>query len=166
MIKDRKDILNALKGSNNVGIELGVAGGRYSKQMVESNKFSKVYGVDIYQDHHDTKQYLSTLSYIGLDNPYTLIRSSFEEALILFPDNFFDYIYIDGYAHTGQEEGKTLYNWFSKLKENGIFAGHDYHSKWPKTVKAVDEFVKFYNLNLNLTNEQTPLYPSWYTFKE
>jgi hypothetical protein len=166
MINNRKDILDLLNGSNNIGIELGVASGTYSKQMVDSNKFSKVYGIDVYNDHHNTKQYLSALTYIGLDKPYTLIRSSFEETLTLFQDNFFDYIYVDGYAHTGQEDGKTLYTWFSKLKENGIFAGHDYHTAWPKTIRVVDEFIKSYNLNLNLTNEQEPLYPSWYTFKE
>ena len=166
MINNRKDILDLLNGSNNIGIELGVANGTYSKQMVDSNKFSKVYGIDVYNDHHNTKQYLSALTYIGLDKPYTLIRSSFEETLTLFNDNFFDYIYVDGYAHTGQEDGKTLYTWFSKLKTGGIFAGHDYHGKWPKTIRVVDEFIKSYNLNLNLTNEQEPLYPSWYTFKE
>ena len=164
MIKDRKDIITFLKGSDNIGIELGVAGGHYSKQMVESNKFSKVYGVDIYKDHHDTKQYLSALSYIGLDKPYSLIRSTFEEALNLFSDNFFNYIYIDGYAHTGQEEGKTLQMWFSKLKSGGIFAGHDYHEQWPKTIKAVDSFIESYNLKLNQTTEA--LYPSWYVFKK
>ena len=166
MINNRKDILDLLNGSNNIGIELGVANGTYSKQMVDSNKFSKVYGIDVYNDHHNTKQYLSALTYIGLDKPYTLIRSSFEETLTLFQDNFFDYIYVDGYAHTGQEDGKTLYTWFSKLKTGGIFAGHDYHTAWPKTIRVVDEFIKSYNLNLNLTNEQNPLYPSWYTFKE
>ena len=84
MINNRKDILDLLNGSNNIGIELGVANGTYSKQMVDSNKFSKVYGIDVYNDHHNTKQYLSALTYIGLDKPYTLIRSSFEETLTLF----------------------------------------------------------------------------------
>lgn len=169
MTNSRNDLFNLLKGDQNIGIELGVAKGLYSKAMVDSNKFYKVYGIDRYGDHHDTKEYIDALKYVGLDKPYILIRSFFEEALDLFSDNYFDFIYIDGYAHSGQEKGKTFEQWFSKLKIGGIFAGHDYHSKWPLTVKHVDEFVKENNLVLNKTseenNEKNHLYPSWYLLK-
>lgn len=169
MIENRNDIFKLLVGDQNIGIELGVARGTYSKAMIDSNKFCKVYGIDRYSDHHNTKEYINALKYVGLDKPYILIRSFFEEALELFSDNYFDFIYIDGYAHTGQESGKTFQQWFSKLKTGGIFAGHDYHTKWPLTVKYVDEFVKENNLVLNKTleenNEKNHLYPSWYVLK-
>jgi hypothetical protein len=169
MINNRNDIVNLLVGSENIGIELGVAKGRYSKLMIDSGKFSKVYGIDRYTDHHDSKEYISAISYVGLNKPYVLIRSTFDEAITLFEDECFDFIYVDGYAHTGQEEGKTLQKWFSKLKKGGVFAGHDYHSKWPLTVKYVDNFVKENNLVLNKTceenNEKNHLYPSWYVLK-
>ena len=40
----RHDVLEALKGQNNVCIELGVAAGHYSKRMVQSGKFKRFYG--------------------------------------------------------------------------------------------------------------------------
>lgn len=169
MINSRNDLFSVLNGSKNIGIELGVAKGRYSKLMVDSGKFSKVYGIDRYTDHHDSKEYISAISYVGLDKPYVLIRSTFDEALTLFEDEYFDFIYVDGYAHTGQEEGKTLYSWYRKLKKGGVFAGHDYHEKWPLTKKSVDNFVAENNLTLNITfeenDEKNCLYPSWYVLK-
>ncbi len=163
MIKTRNDLFNLLNGDINIGIELGVAKGIYSKSMIDSNRFHKVYGVDRYNDHHDTKEYINALEYIGLNKPYSLIRCLFEEALNLFPDNYFNFIYIDGYAHTGQEKGKTLEQWFCKLKKEGIFAGHDYHQKWPLTIEHVDKFAKENNLILSNTLEEN--YPSWYILK-
>jgi hypothetical protein len=33
---------------------------------------------------------------------------SFDDALDIFDDEFFDFIYIDGFAHTGEEGGNQL----------------------------------------------------------
>ena len=104
----RHDVLEALKGKNNVGIELGVAGGHYSKRMVQSGKFKRFYGIDLYEDHHDTKEYVSALSLVGIEENYSLLRMSFDDAIGLFEDNLFDFICFDGYAHTGEEGGKTF----------------------------------------------------------
>ena len=43
----RYDVVRALKGQNNIGIELGVAAGHYSKRMVQSNRFKHFFGVDL-----------------------------------------------------------------------------------------------------------------------
>ena len=53
----RHDVVSLLEGSENVGIELGVAEGIYSKRMIDSGKFARFYGVDVYGDSHDTKEY-------------------------------------------------------------------------------------------------------------
>ena len=95
----------------------------------------------------------------------------FDEALSLFPDEYFDFIYIDGYAHTGQDNGKTLTDWWPKLKKGGVFSGDDYHSDWPNTMRVVNEFTAQNNLKLNIfkfTAEKGRWsnYPSWYTIKE
>ena len=69
------------------------------------------------------------------------------EASNLFDDNVFDLIYIDA-DHTYESVKNDLNSWYSKLKNGGIFAGHDYceyYIESTKTkfgvVKAVDEFV-------------------------
>lgn len=88
-----------------------------------------------------------------------VLRLTFDQAVAIFPDSFFDVVYIDGYAHTGQDDGKTLRDWWPKLKVGGLFSGHDYHPKFPKTVKHVDDFCKKAGAALSLTDDE---YPSWY----
>ena len=166
----RHDVLEALRGQNNVGIELGVAGGDYSKRMVQSRKFRRFYGVDLYEDHHDTKEYVWALNSIGIEENYSLLRMSFDDAIDLFEDNFFDFIYFDGYAHTGEEGGKTFSDWYKKLKVGGVFAGDDYHDDWPLVKWAVNDMVAKLSCELNVTGktENTNLnkYPSWFFNKE
>ena len=91
----------------------------------------------------DVNQYIRALKTLKVhETKNSLLRMDFCDALNLFEDCTFDFIYIDGYAHTGENEGKTLYDWYPKLKKGGMFAGDDYHNDWPKVVHHVDEFCK------------------------
>ncbi len=166
----RHDIIQELSENNNIGIELGVAKGIYSKRMLESNKFQRFYGVDIYGDKHDTKEYIQALNYINFqDSRYSLLRCDFDSAIDLFPDNYFDFIYIDGYAHTGEEGGKTIIDWYKKLKVGGIIAGDDYHEDWPLVIWAVNDFILQTQELLSITSEQESSeyskYPTWFIKK-
>ena len=166
----RHDLLKILDGQNYIGIELGVAGGHYSDRMMKSGKFKKFYGVDLYEDHHNVSEYISALKLVGVDKNYVLLRMSFDEALELFDDSYFDFIYFDGYAHTGEEGGKTFNDWFKKLKVGGVFAGDDYHDDWPLVKWAVNNMVSQLGCDLQVTGklEDTNLnrYPSWFFKKE
>jgi len=75
-----------------------------------------------------------------------------------------DFVYVDGYAHTGQEGGRTLDQWWAKVRPGGIMAGHDYHEQWPLTVQAVNQFAARIGLAVHLTHEDE--FPSWYFFKK
>jgi hypothetical protein len=106
-------------------------------------------------------------------NKNTIIKSKFSDAVDDFPDEFFDFIYIDGYAHTGQDNGETLNQWWPKLKKGCVFSGDDYHTtEWPLTVKAVNEFCSEHDLKLNIfkfeneDNNHWCRFPSWYVIKE
>ena len=89
------------------------------------------------------KRCISALKYIGIENTtYSLLRMDFDDALLLFEDNYFDFIYVDGFAHTGEEGGKTLIDWIKKLKVGGYLAGDDYHNDWPLVVWAVNDLAK------------------------
>jgi len=166
----RHHVINSLKGSDNVGIELGVAGGIFSKRMVESGKFKMFYGVDIYSDHHDTSEYLRALQHVGIEANYKLLRMSFDDALGLFDDDYFDFIYFDGYAHTGEEGGKSFVDWYRKVKIGGVVAGDDYDDEWPLVKWAVNTFVKALDADLSVTGltETTNLshFPSWFFTKK
>jgi len=91
-----------------------------------------------------------------------VLRARFDEALALFPDASLDFVYIDGYAHTGNEAGQTLLDWWPKVKPGGLFAGHDYALEWPKNVAAVDRFREVAGIadeRFWITSEDR--YPSW-----
>ncbi|KHD23462.1 hypothetical protein NM09_18505 [Vibrio caribbeanicus] len=165
----RQDIIKLIEGDNLVGIELGVAGGEFSKRMVESGRFSQFYGVDMYADMHDTDEYKMALKHVGIDKNYKLFRMTFEEALDLFEDNSLDFIYVDGYAHSGEEGGRTIIDWSKKVKIGGLIAGDDYHKDWPLVVQAVDSFVESINGDLYVTENvekgPTSEFPSWGVIK-
>jgi len=166
----RDAVLAPLKGKKNVGIELGVAGGSFSMRIVESGKFDKVFGVDTYDDYyHHIDEYREAISRVGLMSNYSLLRMTFEEALSLFPDEFFDFIYVDGFAHTGQEGGQTLADWYPKLKVGGIMAGDDYHDDWPLVQWAVNDFASALGVGLSITEKTEShsynRYPSWFIAK-
>jgi hypothetical protein len=78
-------------------------------------------------------------------------------------------IYIDGYAHTGQEGGQTLRDWWPKLAPGGVFAGHDYDlAAYPQTVCAVNDFIlemdrRGIRLHLQVIDEKP--HPSWWIVK-
>ena len=166
----RVDVVSLLNGDKNIGIELGVAKGEFSKLMLESSAFRRFYGVDAYSDVHDTDEYIAALTNVGVEEvQYSLIRSNFASALDLFPDEYFDFIYIDGFAHTGEEGGKTLVDWYPKLKVGGVFAGDDYHQDWPLVVWAVNDFAIKVGCVLSVTSvngtSNYSRYPTWYIQK-
>ncbi|MGB1932958.1 MAG: class I SAM-dependent methyltransferase [Candidatus Puniceispirillaceae bacterium] len=168
---NRHDVVNLLEGSENIGIELGVAKGVYAQRMVNSGKFQRFYGVDVYGDTHDTAEYCAALKRIGFQNPgYCLLRMDFDSALGLFEDSYFDFIYIDGFAHTGEEGGKTLVDWVKKLKIGGVLAGDDYHYDWPLVKWAVNDFAAKLGTDLNVTTELEDVdysrYPTWFIRKK
>jgi SAM-dependent methyltransferase len=163
----RWNVIDDLPDSGNLGIELGVAAGSFSARMVGSGKFARFWGVDMYADNHNINEYKTALQTVGMDQNYHLLRMTFDQAIDLFPDNHFDFIYVDGYAHTGEEGGRTLLNWYAKLKPGGIMAGDDYdRAAWPLVVWAVHDVVLQLGLHLRVTAHTVDAtynrFPSWF----
>lgn len=123
-----------------------------------------LFSIDRWGDHHDTLEMdrcRELLAAWGVRS--RVIRSTFAEALELFEPASLDFVYVDGYAHEGQERGRTLRDWWPKLRPGGLFAGHDYHSDWQATVDMVDRFMAMEGLDFRVTGEER--WPSWYTVK-
>jgi predicted O-methyltransferase YrrM len=164
----RASILSSLIKDTDIGIELGVADGYFSAQILSQSNIKMLYSIDMWAGDrgHDIKQYKTAIKkLLKFANRNYIIKLKFEEALDLFDDNYFDFIYIDGYAHTGQDSGKTLYDWWPKLKSGGIFSGHDYDSKFPIMIKTVDSFIVSLNNNYSLKIIEEKPYNSWYIIK-
>jgi len=168
----REDIAR-LAAPGSIGVELGVATGQFSRRLLETGRFSVLYSIDAWGDgrHNAVEMALATAALAGYGAASKIIRARFDQAVHQFDDGFFDFIYIDGYAHTGQENGQTLEEWWSKLKTGGVFAGDDYSRSWPHTIRAVDAFVEKHNLDLHIFKFDGPRdrvwdqSPSWYVIK-
>ncbi len=170
VLQERKELPLFLERDGLIGIELGVAGGWYSRRLRETGLFAQLYGVDIYGDRHDTGEYVKALKNVGIGENYWLLRMRFDEALDMFPDEHFDFVYIDGYAHNGEERGKTMFDWYAKVKVGGMIAGHDYHKKWPLVTTSVDTLSDLTGqpiLRSALSEPRDPQdkFPSWAMMK-
>jgi len=131
------------------GIEIGTAEGYTTNYLLETIKDLKLIGVDPYVDYVDWNNNIISNSEIGYQNivnldekygdRYTHIRASSDEAVAMLEDGIFDFIFIDG-LHTYEQVLKDCRNYYPKLKQNGLFIGHDYSSILD-VKKAVDEFA-------------------------
>lgn len=148
--KNRQDFLKEFK-KDLICAELGVFNGTFSKYILEIMKPRKLYLIDSWR--------LSTSIWSGTKTEDLLnsVKDKFKnekcikiyekndvEFLPSFPDNFFDWIYLDTthtYAHT-KSELEILKN---KIEFNGTIAGHDWYEdenhKLHGVCKAVKEFL-------------------------
>lgn len=148
------------------GAELGVAKGSFSASLLQRSGLKVLFSIDRWNDHHDLSEYVGALEKLNkFASRSVVIRSTFEEALPHFREQPpLDFIYVDGYAHTGQEAGKTLEDWWPLLRPGGVFAGHDYHERWQPTVDAVNAFAEAHGVErITLTGEER--FPSWHFMK-
>ena len=139
--QNRQQLVVNFLNDNSVAAELGVAKGAFSSFMLQETKCRKLYSIDMWagdRGHDDVEMEKCAELLAPFGTRSEIIHSRFEECLDRFNDAHFDFVYIDGYAHTGQEEGKTLTDWWPKVKVGGVLAGHDYCSSWPMVVEAVD----------------------------
>lgn len=99
------------------------------------------------------KQYLD-FAFKMVDKPFVKIYREYTfKAVTHFPDEYFDFIYIDA-DHTYEGCLKDLTDWYSKVKRGGFFIGDDYRQIIvPETgikfgvIEAVNEFTTKNNLN-------------------
>lgn len=140
-------------------IELGVAAGRFAVELMQSNASARYIGIDRWSDHHDGEEYGRAKTLIEALGG-SVIRATFTDARPGFADGSADLVYVDGYAHTGQDGGQTLRDWWPVVRPGGIFAGHDYCGQYQPTIDAVDAFVSEYRLELRIIDE-SPHFSWW-----
>jgi len=162
-VKKRNDLSSLIK-PDSVCAELGVARGDFSKYLLENTKMRLLVSIDRWAGDraHGEAEYKEAVGLLKqFGDRSKIIRHSFSDALHIFPVEFFDFIYIDGYAHEG--ESGAIERWWSRLKPGGIYSGHDYDKHYPLVVEAVDRFVEKHNKKLYITQEDR--YNSWFFLK-
>ncbi len=153
---DRHKIVSALINKNGaeIAVELGVAFGGNSENILSNTNVKKLYGVDSYKnrwtynDGMNKKQpeldyiYQKTIERLKkFGQRYEHIRKSSRDALKDTPNNL-DFVYIDAdHSYIGCLNDLRL--WVPKVKVGGIIAGDDYHSKTsPGVTIAVNKYFK------------------------
>ncbi len=149
-----------------LGVEVGVAGGWYSEQIMKRNPQLSLYGVDPWVPYRGYNDYTRTSTFSKLlaeaeerlskYSNYAFVKEFSMDALSMFRDNSLDFVYIDA-NHGDPYVTQDITEWYKKVRPGGILAGHDYtRSKGreggppPKndTIEATNKFVKENNLIL------------------
>jgi len=129
----------------NVGVEVGVRMGGYSKVLCEANPDLQLYSIDpwtafnrVTQEQQDDfyKRAVENLA------PYNavIIKKQSLEAVDLFEDRSLDFIHLDG-RHEFDHIMMELILWTKKVRVGGIVSGHDY-SMFPDVARAADAYVQ------------------------
>jgi hypothetical protein len=176
-IKTRNDFLSIIP-KNSKCCEIGVFRGDYSKLIYNICNPSLLCLVDIFHGkgysgdkdglnivHSDDMNlfYNDLTEYYKNNSNVKIFKTDSANFLKNIPNNFFDFIYIDGdHSFDGVYSDLTLS--YEKLKLGGILSGHDYHESIGGVLPAVDRF--FYEKKLKLNTTEEDLLPTFWTVKE
>ena len=140
-------------GENLIGIEVGIGRALNLCMLAQLCKNLKmIYGVDNFKPYTDFKysKHLGekeqdnnkiiafhNIKYSGFKNTIKVIEKDSIIAVNDFEDNSVDFIFLDSYV-TEDDCKIDLKNWYKKLKNGGIFAGHDFNINFVK--QTVENF--------------------------
>ena len=144
------DLVDHLFGQQEtlVGLEIGVASGWTMNHFLQNLSNLKLIGIDPYIGYMDGSreitqelldaQYLAAQDNISDFAPRgKILRGYSQDFVNSFEDKSLDYIFIDGdHSYEGALRDCELF--FPKIKNGGIFAGHDW--SFDGVQKAVNEF--------------------------
>jgi len=147
------------KGKSITAIEIGTFKGENAKYILKILNINKLYIIDPWEEY---KKYEENRSQKSLNNAYNKTKRrlrNYKNKIIYLKDYSsnvvdkvpkVDYIYIDG-NHAYKYVLEDCRNYWSKIKEGGILAGHDI--AWETTLNAVQDFCKENNLNFQVTGQ-------------
>lgn len=165
MINVREQIVELLS-PNSIGCELGVFEGDFSQSLVDSNKFSELYLVDLFSGSASNfgKHYPDA----SILNEYVKKKfQSHSSVKVVKQDSIsflqtskinFDFIYIDT-IHTYHHLIQELNSAHDCIKPGGYICGHDYCIEFMGVIQAVKEFSTKYQYPVIVTTEND--YPSF-----
>lgn len=155
--------------------EVGVERGLNAVEMVQYLNLNKLYLIDDYLPYTDylggfCPQDIQDKVYSWMFErliPYldkiVLVTRSSIFASTLFPDGFFDFVYIDG-NHNYESVKQDMSAWFPKVKKGGLMGGHDFDIRnivRQDVAEAVKDFCKENNLEYMIFPYELPAYNDW-----
>lgn len=157
MIKHRIN-LNTLLPENPITVELGVAEGLFSRDILQEWKPELHYLVDVWgtanlpgdvgndQPWHDSN-YQNVIKLLEPFTNYKILRGLTVQMSGHVPDNSVDLVYIDA-CHSYECVRDDINAWWDKVKSGGIMAFHDYEMSHYGVKQAVVEFAYSRGLNV------------------
>lgn len=162
------------------GAEIGVQRGDFSAVIRNTWKNGTIHLIDRWKYEEDyvdvanisyreqLNNYLYVVTRFSENYDVKIYRTDSVEATNHFPDEYFDWIYIDA-DHSYEGCKRDLNAWYPKLKKGGMFCGHDFlDGEIPAGIfgvkSAVEEFLKEKDAQLFVTQEQE--WKSWYFIKD
>ena len=160
MIKDRIALVEHFKELGfTKGAEIGVADGRYAEILCQTIPDLEYYGIDVWAEYDGNwrdnnyqnvayERAKDRLKDYGKSN---LIKRTSLEASSLIPDDYLDFVFIDG-SHLFDNVMLDILLWSKKVRKGGIISGHDYYQfKNSGIIQAVNAYVEEHKIDLNLT---------------
>ena len=153
-----------------VGIEIGTHLGHTTEYLLDTNPMLILHGVDPYSAYTDWNnisynekvkedEYQNFLAKISEHKDrYTHHRKTSDDAVADFENEGFDFIFIDG-IHTYDQVLKDCRNYYPKLREGGLFCGHDL-TTIAGVGKAVMEFTNSIGKPVSRAKQDV-----WYFYK-
>lgn len=142
LLKDFKNI---------VGCEIGTEYGINARDILEKYDIKTLYLVDPYclyisvsgnvagEESEEVRKIAH--NYLkDFEDKIVWVREFSWNAVNLIPNNL-DFVYIDG-DHRKETVEKDIKLYYPKVRKSGLVAGHDYDSRAPGVVSAVNEFFK------------------------
>ena len=157
----RNDLISTLT-KNCIFAEIGVFQGTFSKLIYSFLKPQELHLIDIFEGTVCSGDKDGcNLTWANLNHEFNVLKNFFKEQnsvklhkgkskdiLIKFPDDYFDFIYVDGdHSYEGAIADLELAR--KKIKNGGIILGHDYSAEMPEVIKAVNDFIGQNNLQID-----------------
>ena len=170
LISDRNELLNYLP-KYGICAEIGVDKGEYSQSIFDRNRPARLHlidrwGSERYGDECE-KAVRDRFSNEIAENKIVINKGASVEVLSGFPDEYFDWTYIDT-IHDYELTSKELEVCRRKVRKGGIIAGHDFTmGNWNTgykygVIEAVYEFCakydwEFYAITMELNSNSFAL---------
>jgi predicted O-methyltransferase YrrM len=124
--------------------EVGIANGDsviyLAQELKNLGKDFKIYAIDNmgYGGFFQMKTIYENIIKSGLGDYIEVIPYPSLECAKMFNDGFLDFVYIDS-SHTYKETKQEVIEWYNKVKDEGILAGHDFNAD--EVNRAVSQIV-------------------------
>lgn len=169
MVTHRNKLPQLLKdlGLPLIGAELGVAEGYFSNDLLE-NGLTTLYMVDAWatldvrgdgansQSWHEANMNKALARVRKHGDKAVILRGLTRDMAHLVPDGSLGLLYLDA-GHDYRSVMADLQNWFSKVCDGGVIAGHDYMNTAYGVNQAVRDFTngkfKVYTISENKSED-------------